>query len=69
MPVLLDVGTNNLTVRNDPLYLGTRRDRLDGEEYIAVVDEAIDALRARFPKVCSHLYHTSYNVIVHSICI
>ena len=51
LPVMLDVGTNNLALRNDPLYLGYPHARLEGEEYHALVDEFITAARDRFPGV------------------
>jgi len=51
LPVLLDVGTDNAELRNDPLYLGLHQPRLRGEAYDALVDEFITAARARFPGV------------------
>jgi malate dehydrogenase (oxaloacetate-decarboxylating)(NADP+) len=51
LPVLLDVGTDNAELRNDPLYLGLHQPRLRGEDYDALVDEFITAARARFPGV------------------
>ncbi|KAF5187764.1 Nad-dependent malic enzyme [Thalictrum thalictroides] len=50
LPVMLDVGTNNQELLDDPLYLGLRQPRLDGEEYLAVVDEFMEAVYARWPK-------------------
>ncbi|HQR10836.1 MAG TPA: NAD-dependent malic enzyme [Casimicrobiaceae bacterium] len=51
LPVLLDVGTNNERLRNDPLYLGLQQPRLRGAEYDALVDEFITAAQERFPGV------------------
>jgi malate dehydrogenase (oxaloacetate-decarboxylating)(NADP+) len=51
LPVLLDVGTDNAELRNDPLYLGLHQPRLRGEAYDALVEEFITAARARFPGV------------------
>ena len=51
LPVLLDVGTNNAQLRNDPLYLGIQEPRLSGVEYDALVDEFITAARELFPGV------------------
>ncbi len=51
LPVLLDVGTNNPDLLNDPLYLGLQQSRLRGEEYDALVDEFITAARQLFPDV------------------
>ncbi|MGD2112364.1 MAG: NAD-dependent malic enzyme [Gammaproteobacteria bacterium] len=49
MPVMLDVGTNNETLLNDPLYLGVRRPRLSGTDYDALVDEFVAAVQDAFP--------------------
>jgi len=51
LPVLIDVGTNNLELRDHPLYLGLPQARVLGPEYDALVDEFIEAARARWPKV------------------
>jgi len=50
LPVILDVGTNNEKLLDDNLYLGLRQPRLEGEEYMAVVDEFMEAVHARWPK-------------------
>lgn len=51
LPVVLDVGTNNETLLQDPYYLGLPHPRLQGDEYYAVVDEFISAVRTRWPHV------------------
>jgi malate dehydrogenase (oxaloacetate-decarboxylating)(NADP+) len=51
MPVTLDVGTNNQTLRADPSYLGVREPRLSGEPYDALIDEFIAATQSLFPGV------------------
>jgi malate dehydrogenase (oxaloacetate-decarboxylating)(NADP+) len=51
MPVLLDVGTNNQTLLDDPLYLGIRKKRITGEAYTSLVDEFVAAVQKVFPKV------------------
>ncbi|XP_004510839.1 NAD-dependent malic enzyme 59 kDa isoform, mitochondrial [Cicer arietinum] len=50
LPVMLDVGTNNQTLLGDRLYLGLRQPRLEGEEYLSIVDEFMEAVHARWPK-------------------
>lgn len=50
LPVMLDVGTNNQRLLEDRLYLGLRQHRLEGEEYLSLVDEFMEAVHARWPK-------------------
>ncbi len=50
LPVLLDMGTDNQTLRDDPLYLGERTPRLPDERFYPVVDAFIDAVHGRWPR-------------------
>ena len=50
LPVSLDVGTNNAALLDDPLYVGHRERRLDGEAYDAFVDAFVDGVHAVFPR-------------------
>ena len=51
LPVMLDIGTNNEALLNDPYYVGLRQKRLSGAAYYEFVDEFITAARAEFPGV------------------
>ncbi|MBN2702061.1 MAG: NAD-dependent malic enzyme [Methylothermaceae bacterium] len=50
LPVMLDVGTNNRELRDDPLYLGTKPPRIRGDAYIELVDEFVTAVQKRYPR-------------------
>ena len=52
LPVTLDVGTNNITLQDDPLYLGLRHERVRGEPYYAFIDEFVSAVQELYPKCC-----------------
>jgi malate dehydrogenase (oxaloacetate-decarboxylating)(NADP+) len=52
LPIVLDVGTNNQVLLDDPLYQGLRQHRLRGDEYMDFVDEFVTAVQARYPKCC-----------------
>ncbi len=51
LPVMLDVGTNNEELLQDPFYVGLRRKRVTGKAYDSLVDEFITAARKTFPGV------------------
>ncbi|WP_250460989.1 NAD-dependent malic enzyme [Microbulbifer litoralis] len=51
LPVTLDVGTNNRTLLNDPMYMGWRHERISQEEYDEFVAGFIAAVKRRWPKV------------------
>jgi len=55
MPVMLDVGTNNELLLNDPLYNGLERRRVRGEDYDELVEEFIVAAQEVFPGVLIQL--------------
>ena len=49
LPVCLDVGTNNERLLADPLYLGYRKRRLEGEEYDRFVERFVLGVKRNFP--------------------
>ena len=51
LPIMLDVGTDNETLLNDPLYNGLERRRVRGEEFDELVEELISAVQEVFPGV------------------
>ena len=52
LPIVLDVGTNNQVLLDDPLYQGLRQHRVRGEDYLAFVDEFVAAVDQLYPKCC-----------------
>jgi malate dehydrogenase (oxaloacetate-decarboxylating)(NADP+) len=52
LPVLIDCGTNNDSLRQDPLYLGLRRTRPAVEELDEFVEEFVTAVEDEFPNCC-----------------
>ncbi|MEJ2669459.1 MAG: oxaloacetate-decarboxylating malate dehydrogenase, partial [Gammaproteobacteria bacterium] len=49
LPVLLDSGTNNKQLLDDPLYMGWKHERIRGQEYDDFVDDFIRAVIERWP--------------------
>lgn len=54
IPVILDVGTDNETLLNDPEYLGNRHGRIRGQAYDDFVDSYVTATRELFPQSVLH---------------
>jgi malate dehydrogenase (oxaloacetate-decarboxylating)(NADP+) len=52
LPIVLDAGTDNDKLLNDPLYPGLRRPRVKGRAYDDFIDAFVKAVVRRFPKVC-----------------
>ncbi len=51
LPIVLDVGTNNQQLLDDPLYMGWRHPRVTDDEYYQFVDDVIRAIKNRWPDV------------------
>jgi malate dehydrogenase (oxaloacetate-decarboxylating) len=51
LPILLDVGTDNRDLLEDPLYLGWRHERVRGAEYDEFVESFVAAVMRKFPNV------------------
>ncbi|MGZ5814423.1 MAG: NAD-dependent malic enzyme [Xanthobacteraceae bacterium] len=54
LPMVLDFGTNNESLLNDPLYLGIRQPRPSVAERDAFVEEFVQAVQDVFPRCCIH---------------
>jgi len=54
LPVVLDAGTNNEKLLNDPLYIGNRHERIRGDRYDEFVDRYVQTALKLFPDVLLH---------------
>jgi malate dehydrogenase (oxaloacetate-decarboxylating) len=51
LPVLLDVGTDNEALLNDPIYIGSQHRRIRGEAYDEFVELFVKAVEKRWPHI------------------
>ena len=51
LPILLDVGTNNTDLLNDPEYLGWRHERITGQAYWDFLDKFVSCIKRNLPNV------------------
>ena len=51
LPVLLDVGTDNAELLNDPIYIGWQHHRVRGQEYDDFVETFVSAVERRWPHI------------------
>lgn len=49
LPVLIDIGTNNEDLLKDPLYIGVKQKRLEGNEYDQIIEQFVQGVRRVFP--------------------
>ncbi|XP_058042500.1 NADP-dependent malic enzyme, mitochondrial isoform X1 [Ahaetulla prasina] len=52
LPVLLDVGTDNEALLNDPLYIGLKHKRVRGKQYDDLLDEFMQAVANKYGMNC-----------------
>jgi len=52
LPIVLDVGTNNVERLKDPEYLGWRHERITGQAYFDFVDQFVQAVKQELPNTC-----------------
>src|ERR1043165_4326442 len=51
LPIVLDVGTDNVELLEDPQYLGWRHRRISDDDYYAFIDEFVSAVKEELPNV------------------
>ncbi|HEY2450255.1 MAG TPA: NAD-dependent malic enzyme [Mycobacterium sp.] len=51
LPIVLDVGTDNVELLDDPQYLGWRHRRITDDEYYAFIDRFVAAVQQHLPHV------------------
>ncbi|WP_434084925.1 NAD-dependent malic enzyme [Mycolicibacter heraklionensis] len=51
LPIILDVGTDNVDLLHDPQYLGWRHRRISDEDYYAFVDDFVAVVHEELPDV------------------
>jgi len=51
LPILLDVGTDNQVLLDDPVYVGWQHNRVRGPEYDAFVEAFVRAVQRRWPHI------------------
>ena len=51
LPILLDVGTDNEKLLNDPIYIGWQHNRVRGHEYDGFVETFVRAVMRRWPNI------------------
>ena len=51
LPILLDVGTDNEALLNDPIYIGWQHQRVRGQEYDDFVEAFVSAVENRWPHI------------------
>src|ERR1700742_827096 len=51
LPIVLDVGTDNVELLQDPQYLGWRHRRIEDDEYYAFIDRFVAAVQKQLPDV------------------
>lgn len=54
LPVVIDAGTNNETLLEDPRYLGNKRPRLSESDYDTFIAQFVEVMRDVFPSAILH---------------
>jgi malate dehydrogenase (oxaloacetate-decarboxylating) len=54
LAISIDAGTNNQALLEDPRYLGNRHTRIEGDSYLAFIDQFVQAEQSLFPESLLH---------------
>lgn len=54
LPVVMDVGTDNENLLNDPLYLGVRHSRVRGKQYDSFIENYLETVSELYPNALLH---------------
>lgn len=62
LPLMLDLGTNNQSLREDPLYLGSREEKGSAQQEMDFLDEVMVALNEKWPGYVLGFSHTRHHL-------
>ena len=54
LPLVIDAGTNRKELLDNPMYLGNRHERVQGDDYYAFIDKFVQTAENLFPKLYLH---------------
>lgn len=54
LPIVIDAGTNNQQLLDDPFYLGNKHKRITGEDYYPFIETLVNEASELFPDVLFH---------------
>lgn len=54
VPVVMDIGTDNENLLNDPLYLGVRHSRVRGKPYDSFIENYLETVSELYPNALLH---------------
>lgn len=54
LPLVIDAGTNRQELLDNPMYLGNRHNRVEGDQYYEFIDQFVQTAERIFPKLYLH---------------